>query len=370
MSAGRVDPGGWLRAHLPDTGAIALAHRALPELWPRGSLMLEFTLLRGEEGPLPLLHLPPMGRDGLFLSIGIGAEHQLGLIERRGAAFHALSIDVTEECLAGGRMRLIWSWDSTTGTSLLTLEALDQATLRQRAGTAPLPPCRAEVAALVAGAQGAHPGPRVDWLAFGDHVQPVGPGACFAPATPIATPGGLRPAGSLQPGDLVETVDAGPQPVLWSGRVSLPALGALRPVRLSAPSFADRTDLWLLPQHRVALAGPAVDYLFGEDEVLIAARHLVDGCSAQQPDRPCVLGWQGIMLEGHHLLIADGCRLESLSAGRLARQPALARTTALAALAEAGTLPVHATPVRRELAPHEAQALAMARTNGRGPLAA
>lgn len=367
---GRGEPGGWLRAHLPDEGAIALAHRALPELWPRGSLMLEFTLLRGEEGPLPLLHLPPLARDGLFLSIAIGTEHQLALIERRGAAFHALSIDATEECLAGGRMRLIWSWDSATDTSLLTLEALDQATLRQRAGTAPLSPRRAEVAALVAGAQGALPGPRVDWLAIGDHLQPVGPGACFAPATPIATPEGLRPAGSLQPGDLVETVDAGPQPVLWSGRVMLPALGALRPVRLSAPSFAERTDLWLLPQHRVALAGPAVDYLFGEEEVLIAAQHLVDGCSAQQPDRPCVLGWQGIMLAGHHLLIADGCRMESLSAGRLARQPALARTTTLAALAEVGTLPVHATPVRRELAPHEAQALALARARGRGPLAA
>ena len=63
----------------------------------RSDLLDTLTLLRGEDGPLPLLHLPPMGSEGLFLSIGIGTGHQLGLIERRGAAFHCRSLHPEED---------------------------------------------------------------------------------------------------------------------------------------------------------------------------------------------------------------------------------------------------------------------------------
>ena len=100
------------------------------------------------------------------------------------------------------------------------------------------------------------------------------------------------------------------------------------------------------------------------------ARDLADGCTALQPDRPCVLNWHGLLLDGHHLLIADGCPVESLSIGRLAGQPALARTTALAPLVLDSCLPMHRAPMRRALAPFEAQALAAARRQGRGPVAA
>ncbi|MGD9917060.1 MAG: Hint domain-containing protein [Paenirhodobacter sp.] len=358
---------GWIIAHLPGDGARSLSPEPLPERLAQGSLMLEFTLMRGERGPLPLMHL---ARKGGFFSLALGADGRLTLLQRQGAAVHALSLDLGAECETGGTMRLSWSWNLARSESLLTLEQPRAGTLRQRAGRAPLPLSRSDIAALASGAEPARIGPRTDWFAFGTHRHPVGPGACFAPATPIATPNGPRPAGSLRAGDLVETVDAGPQPLLWSGRVALPALGALRPVRLCAPAFGATRDLWLMPQHRIALEGPVVDDLFGEDEVLVAAQHLVDGCTALQPDRPCVLNWQGLLLADHHLLIADDCRIESLSAGRLACQPALARTTALAALVAEETLPLHRSPARRALEPFEAQALAASRARGRGPLAA
>lgn len=361
---------GWIAALSPGRGPHSLAPRSLPPQMARGSLMLEFSLMRDERGPLTLIEASRRAGVLQLFSLSFGADGHLSLLQRRGEAVHALSLDMTAECAAGGRMRLVWSWDVARGLSLLSLEAVDHGSLRQRVGAGPLALERAEAEALVSGSGAATIGPRVEWLALGDHIQSVGPGACFAPSTPIETPTGPRPAGNLRAGDLVETVDAGPLPVLWSGRVALPALGALRPVRLCAPSFGASTDLWLAPQHRVALGGPTIDYLFGEDEVLVAARHLVDGSSAQQPDRPCVLSWQGLLLAGHHLLVADGCRIESLSIGRLARQTALARTTVLAPLAAAGTLPLHSAPVRRTLLPYEAQALGAARAQGLGPLAA
>lgn len=361
---------GWIAALTPARGTHSFAPGSVAPLMMRGSLMVEFSLLHGETGPLPLLEVSRRTGAPQIFSLALGEDGHISLLQRRGEAVHALSLDMAAECAAGGRMRLVWSWDVARSESLLTLEALDMGSLRQRAGTAPLPLSRAEAEALLSGSGSADIGARLDWLALGDHRHPIGPGACFAPSTPIQTPSGPRAAGNLRAGDLVDTVDAGPQPVLWSGRVALPALGSLRPVRLCAPSFGTSTDLWVLPQHRVALGGATIDYLFGEDEVLVAARHLVDGGAAQQPDRPCVLNWQGILLADHHLLVADGCRIESLSIGRLARQPALARTSVLAPLVSAGTLPLHISPARRALLPYEAQALAAARAQGHGPLAA
>jgi len=366
----KMQENGWFAAHVPGKGAISLAART-PALVPRqGSLMLEFTLMPDERGPLPLVLLERRGTVPEHLVLALDADGRLSLLQRRGEAVHALSLDIGAERAAGGRMRVTWRWDLLRDESLLSLEALDAGSLHQRSGSAPLPVTRADLRAMAEGCGPARLGPRLDFLALGDHLHPIGPAACFAPSTPIATPQGPRAAGSLQPGDLVETVDAGPQPVLWSGRVALPALGSMRPVRLCAPAFGATRDLWLLPQHRIALGGPSVDYLFGEDEVLIATRHLVDGCAAQQPDRPCVLNWHGVLLADHHLLIADGCRIESLGIGGLARQPALARRTALSDMARAGTLPLHRAPARRTLLPFEVQALASARDQGRGPIAA
>lgn len=365
-----MEESGWFAAHVPGRGAISLSARTPAQVPVRGTMMLEFALMPGESAALPLLLLEGRSAAEACLSLTLDGSGRLSLLQRRGDAVHALSLDASAETAAGGRMRVIWRWDLQRDESLLCLEALDAGSLRQRSATEPLPVTRAELMALTEGHAPARLGPRLDFLALGDHLHTPGPAACFAPSTPIATPQGARPAGSLRVGDLVETVDAGPQPVLWSGRIALPALGSMRPVRLCAPAFGATRDLWLLGQHRIALGGPSVDYLFGEDEVLIAARHLVDGCAAQQPDRPCVLNWHGLLLADHHLLIADGCRIESLGIGRLARQPALARSTALSDLAAAGRLPLHRATVRRTLLPFEVQALASARDQGRGPIAA
>ncbi|MCL7464264.1 Hint domain-containing protein [Phaeovulum sp. NW3] len=356
--------GGWIAAHVPGEGALTLDARPFPALAGRGTLLLEFTTGADFAGPIRLIHLATRTPEPRLLSLAITPERRIEVIQLQGAAFHALSIDASTELATGGRMRLSWRWDTADRQSLLTLEALDTGTLRQNAGADPLPLPRIDLEALTNRTGAARIGLQVDWLALGDHLQPVGPAGCFAPATQIETPQGPRPANLIRAGDLVETVDAGAQPVLWSGRVSLPALGALRPVRLCAPVYGRTRDLWLLPQHRIAVAGPAVQGLFASEEVLVESRHLVDGRGALQPDRAATLTWQGILLQDHHLLIADGCRIESLGLGRLARSTALAMTTALADLAAKGRLPVHDTPARPILSDHDARRLATARDRG------
>lgn len=362
--------GGWLGGHIRGRGYVPLSTNPVPALMSTGTLMLEFTLERGQSGPLPLLHYATRAGWPRLLSLSLTAEGRFALSQRQGDALTTLSLGAEAETAAGGRMRLSWSWDGPARRSQLTLEALDDGTLRQRAGVDPLPVPRDDILALLAASGPARLGAQVEWLAVGTQIQPVGPGACFAPSTLLETPQGPRPASVIRAGDWVETADAGPQQVLWSGRISLPSLGALRPVRLCAPSFGRASDLWVLPHQRIAISGASVEYLFGDDEVLIEARHLVDGCTALQPDQPAVLGWQGILLDRHHLLIADGCRMESLFSGGLARHPAIAATTALADLAAAGRLPLHRDPARRALCPYEAMTLVSNRAQGRGPVAA
>ena len=104
-----------------------------------------------------------------------------------------------------------------------------------------------------------------DPIGAGDLVAP-----CFTPGCLIATPDGLRPVEDLQTGDMVITLDAGAQPIRWTGRVTLGS-GQLRanpslcPVRVRAGAFGagrPNRDMLLSPQHRLLLSGWRAELMF------------------------------------------------------------------------------------------------------------
>ncbi|WP_077701365.1 Hint domain-containing protein [Thioclava nitratireducens] len=85
---------------------------------------------------------------------------------------------------------------------------------------------------------------------------------CVTKGTRLATPRGPRRVESLQPGDLVTTLDDGPQPVLWCahrrfGAEALAANPRLRPVRLQPGAFGNCRALVLYAQHCVWLLLPS-----------------------------------------------------------------------------------------------------------------
>lgn len=361
---------GWLGLYRRGAGGHLLPGAALPPLLVRGTLLAEFMLERGQQGPLPLMHLATRAGWPRLLSLALTSDGRLMLRQRQGDTQAEVSLAAADLLGGGGRFRLTYLWDAPARRSLLTLESLDGGAIRQAAGASPLPMPQADVAALLSGRGAAVHGGALQWLALSEGAVPVGPGAAFAPSTPIDTPHGPRPAGQIRAGDLVQTADSGAQEVLWSGRIVLPALGALAPVRLSAGRFGRTRDLWVLPQTRIVVADATVEYLFGTDSVLIDARHLQDGVSASRIERAGVLAWHGILLRGHHLLMADGLRMESLYVGELASSPTLAATTALSDLAAIGQLPAHRRPALRELRPYEAASLAAARARFHAPVAA
>jgi len=138
---------------------------------------------------------------------------------------------------------------------------------------------------------------------------------CFTPGTRILTPRGERPVETLRQGDLVITRDHGPQPVRWIGRRTVPGRGAFAPVRVG-PAIIGGTAGGLLvsPQHRVLVTGYHAELLFGSDEVLVAAKHLVggnDACIA-----PCAaVTYIHLMFDRHEVIYAEGFATESFFAG-------------------------------------------------------
>lgn len=137
---------------------------------------------------------------------------------------------------------------------------------------------------------------------------------CFAAETRIATPQGQRRIDRLVPGDMVLTQDAGPQPVLWSGRRRVPGLGAMCPVTCAPGALGNSRHLRLSPQHRVLVSGPQVALHFGWDEVLVPVKALIDGQAIRRS--PCsIVTYVHIRLAAHHLVRAEGAACETLLTG-------------------------------------------------------
>lgn len=141
------------------------------------------------------------------------------------------------------------------------------------------------------------------------HVVP-----CFVAGTLIATPGGLRAVESLQPGDMVLTKDAGPQPLRWVGRRRVEAEGSFAPIRFAKGAHGAEREVLLSPQHRVLMRDPVAELLFGEPEVLVAAKDLVDGQRVTVAEGGHV-DYVHILFDRHHIVFSNGLASESFLPG-------------------------------------------------------
>lgn len=137
---------------------------------------------------------------------------------------------------------------------------------------------------------------------------------CFAAGTMIAVPGGARPVERLRPGDLVETLDHGPRPVRWVGRRVVDGRGAYAPVRFDPGAIGNSRVLRVSPQHRMLVAGWRVELHFAETEVLVPAKHLVNGDTIRI--EPCdAVEYVHLCFDRHEILRAEGALAESFLPG-------------------------------------------------------
>lgn len=137
---------------------------------------------------------------------------------------------------------------------------------------------------------------------------------CFVAGTRIRTPLGYRLVEELQPGDLVMTLDDGPQPLRWVGQRRVAALGNLAPIRIKAGTFGDHGTLMVSPQHRILVRDNLAELLFGDEEVLVAAKELVNDRSIRQISGGEV-EYVHLLFDRHQLLWSEGLLTESYLPG-------------------------------------------------------
>ncbi|MBD9526531.1 Hint domain-containing protein [Paracoccus sp. PAR01] len=146
---------------------------------------------------------------------------------------------------------------------------------------------------------------------------------CFTRGTLIRTPQGDVAIEQLAPGDLVLTRDRGAQPVRWIGSTrlgaaALAALPHLRPIRIAAGALAEglpNSDLLVSPQHRVLVRSRIAQRMFCADEVLVAARQLLDVPGITVADDVPEVEYIHMLFEQHEVVISNGAQTESLYPG-------------------------------------------------------
>jgi len=117
---------------------------------------------------------------------------------------------------------------------------------------------------------------------------------------------------------MVITRDRGPQPIRWIGQSHVPGDDRFAPVRIAAHVLdGARAPLLVSPQHRLLFGGYEAELLFGTDEVLVAAKSLVDGRDVQFTPQP-VVTYIHLMLDRHEVIYAEGAATESFHAGDMA----------------------------------------------------
>lgn len=142
---------------------------------------------------------------------------------------------------------------------------------------------------------------------------------CFCGGTMILTPDGYREIATLAAGDLILTDEGEAKPIVWVGSSEVSVTELLRaperwPVRIAAHAIAPGvpfSDLLVSAQHRVVLADTTAELLFGEDSVLVAAKHLV-GFMADWVKPVAAVTYHHILLECHDMVISNGLATESL----------------------------------------------------------
>jgi hypothetical protein len=138
---------------------------------------------------------------------------------------------------------------------------------------------------------------------------------CFVVGTLVDTARGPMPVERLVPGDLVLTRDHGYQPVRWAGSCHTAVTRDNAPIEVAANALGEHGRLLISPQHRLLIREERVSMLFDANEVLVAAKHLVNGDTVcrcmQNPD----VTYVHLLFDRHEILHTNGIWSESYLPG-------------------------------------------------------
>jgi hypothetical protein len=144
---------------------------------------------------------------------------------------------------------------------------------------------------------------------------------CYAPGTMIDTPDGPQAVETLKVGDLVMTLDHGPQPIRWvhSGDQPLEAAEVdAKPVLIAAGALGPglpAQDLIVSPQHRILVGGHRQLQGRFKTEAFAPAKSLTRLPGIRHMKGKTTITWIHFACDRHEIVTANGCLSESLLLG-------------------------------------------------------
>ncbi len=123
--------------------------------------------------------------------------------------------------------------------------------------------------------------------------------------------GEQRPIEDLKIGDRVLTRDDGVQAVRWIGQSTVRAVGEFAPICIRAGALNNDHDLIVSPDHRLFIYQREDRLGAGRSELLVKARHLVNGDTVRVQDGGFVDYFQ-LLFDGHQIIYAEGIAAESM----------------------------------------------------------
>ncbi|WP_293451112.1 Hint domain-containing protein [Planktotalea sp.] len=134
---------------------------------------------------------------------------------------------------------------------------------------------------------------------------------CFVAGTLIETAEGKMPVEVLESGDLILTRDQGYQPLRWIGQRDVDATGKMAPIEIAENTFGEHGILRVSPLHRILIQNEMAKLLFGEPEILVAAKELVNDHSVRVREGGSVT-YVHLLFDRHQIVISNGLENELL----------------------------------------------------------
>lgn len=300
-------------------------------LLTRGSLMMEVTV-RPQVHPVNLLRFGALDPWPSGLTVCLEPDGTMRLMMRQGARYLATALKTT---LAGKvqTVHITYVWDAPARKGHFSVYVPDHGVLWQTDVLTPFPLSLRDAQRVVKDPNTCSIDTGVSFVAIADAPGPLGPMPGLTGHAAVDTPNGPVSVRDLVPGDMVTTEGGKTAPVLWVSKACLPALGRFAPMTLRRPYMRLWDDLIAARDQRICLAGSEVEYLFGEERVTTAIRHLeVRNCAVPTRPAPAVITYYQILLETHEIMTVNGALVESFDGSAVLNARGLFKTSVLAGM--------------------------------------
>ncbi|NVK13095.1 MAG: Hint domain-containing protein [Rhodobacteraceae bacterium] len=138
---------------------------------------------------------------------------------------------------------------------------------------------------------------------------------CFVAGTKIDTGDGPVAVEDLEVGTKVKTRDHGLQPLRWIGYSTRQATGRNAPVVFVANALGAHDCIAVSQNHRVLISSELAELLFGHAEVLVKAKHLVNGTTIRLRADGQIVTYVHLLFDEHEILCSNGLETESYHPG-------------------------------------------------------